>query len=235
MDTRYRYGHRPGRRRRTRVLIVLLVSLLILGVGGGIIGYDLYKNRNKPVPGTSRTIVQSLDENIDKLNIDEPTFNMELPGDWKEVGRQNTASEHSITWQASKKREDNRFLKLYIDTIPAAKSINRLLPVAAQGNSLMGSEVSDNCATFTPGGTLNATLAQTLKETPAKYKEIAFICDLPRVIDNEVGTGSTEGVNMVTVKGPVQGAHKYFFLYTDHNIQPNYSILDNAIKSFKAK
>lgn len=235
MDARYRYGHRPGRRRRTRVLIVLAVSLVILGIGGGIIGYDLYKNRNKPVSGAGRTVAQALDENVNKLSIDEPTFTMELPGDWKELERHSSNLTHSITWRSTQKNGDNRLLQLHIDIIPATKSVNRLLPVAAVGNGLTtNGDVSENCASFTKGGSFNTSEAQKQVDTPAKYQTIDFICDLPRVTDNEVGTGSKDGINMVKVKG-AKGEHKYFFVYTDHNIQPDYTILTNAIRSFKAK
>ena len=236
MDAKYRYGHRPGRRRRTRVLIVLSVTLLIAAAIGGVIGYDIYKNRenNTVVEGTTRTVIQSLDDGMDKLSIDEPFFSMELPGDWKEVKRVNNQNENSISWQSTKKQESNRMLTLYVDTIPAKKALNRLLPVTPNGTKLTTGDISDNCALFTQGGTLNATEAQRLPETPAKYKGVDFICNLPRVIDNEVGTGSLEGINSVTLKGS-KGEHKYFFLYTERNIQPNYTIFYNAVRSFTAK
>lgn len=234
MDVRYKYGHRPGRRRRTRVLIVLAVSLLILGSIGSIVVYDLRKSENKPVEGQGRTVVQVSDDASNKMTVEEPTFSMELPGDWKETGRRKDAAEQSISWQATKKGEDNRYLKLYIDTIPANRSINRLLPVTAHGNGLSAGNISENCATFTKGGTLDAGKAEKLPETPAKWEKVDFICNLPRVTDNEVGTGSTEGINTVTVKG-TKGEHKYFFVYTDRNIQANYTILYNAVSSFTAK
>lgn len=234
MDVKYRYGHRPGRRRRTRVLIVMAVSLLILGAVGGIVVLDIRKTKNKPVEGTEHTVVQALDEAINRMNVDEPTFSMELPGDWKETTRHKDANEQSISWQATKKGEDNRYMKLYIDTIPATRAINRLLPVTAQGNTLSLGNMSENCATFTQGGTLDAGRAQTLKETPAKWEKVDFICNLPRVTDNEIGIGSTEGVNTVKLKGS-KGEHKYFLVYTDRNIQPNYNILYNAVSSFTAK
>lgn len=234
MDVRYRYGHRPGRRRRTRVLIVMVVSLLIIGGVGSFIAYDLKKSENKPVEGQGRTVAQALDENINVKNIEEPAFSMELPGDWKETGRRKDATEQSITWQATKKGEDNRTLKLYIDTIPTSRAINRLLPVTAQGNTLSVGNVSDNCATFTKGGTLDAGRAEKLPDTPAKWEKVDFICSLSRVTDNEIGTGSTEGINTVTVKG-AKGEHKYFFVYTDRNIQANNMIFYNAVSSFTAK
>lgn len=236
MDVKYRYGHRPGRRRRTRVMIMLAVSFLILAIVGGVIALDLYKHRPKPVAGTSQTIVQALDESSQNFSVDEPTFTMELPSDWTLASRQNDQYEHSVTWQATKKHEDNRTLKVYVDLMPVQKSINNLLPIAVEGNQLQPGDVSDNCATFTqgvkpvPGDTSTRPV-----DTPAKWGGVDFICDLPRTIDREVGSGSVGAINTTVVTGPSKGTHKYFFLYVDHNIQPNDAIFINAIRSFRAK
>jgi hypothetical protein len=233
MDAKYRYGHRPGRRRRTRVLIVMAVSLLILGIIRGIIGYDLYKHRAKSVTGINQTIIQSFDENANKLIIDEPTYTMELPSDWKQIDKQTANAEHSITWRATKANQDNRYLKLYVDSIPS-KSVNKLLPLTSQGARISFGDLSDNCATFTKTNAQDTDRTQA-GEVSAKWEKIDFICDLPRPTDNEVGTGSLEGLNTITVSGSKAGAHKYFFVYTDRNIQPDYSIFYNALTSFKAK
>ena len=236
MDTRYRYGHRPGRRRRTRIIIIFVVTFLIVGIIGGLVFLDLRKNQSKEVAGESHTVVQALDDNTNRLSINQPTYTMELPSDWKQIDHQDTRYEHSTTWQASKTREDNRYLKVYIDIIPAKQSVNRLVPLSlnATKDGLSIGDVSPACHTFTQGSSQNAGTAQSLLDAPAKYQNIDFICDRARITDNEVGTGSTEGVNTITVKGP-SGTHKYFFLFTDHNIQPNYSIFYDALKSFKAK
>ena len=236
MEVKYKYGRRPGRRRRTRVAIVLLISLSIVGAIGTLVYMDIKKsNKDTAVTGTGRTVAQSVDSNQDVVRVDEPTFTMELPGTWKQVARKTTQTENSITWQGSKKGEDNRKLTLYIDVIPATLAINKLLPVTANGENLDYGDVSDNCATFTQKGTLDAGRAVNNRDSPAKYKEIDFICDLAQVVQNKTGTGSTDGVNMIYVTGPTKGKHKYFFLFDDQNIQPNQAILNNAIKSFKAK
>ncbi len=235
MKDKYRYGHRPGRRRRTRVLIVVVISVLILGTVGGLIGYDLYKNRKTaPVESTGRTVIQALDDSVNKLTINESLYKLELPSDWKEVARKNDTSKNSVTWRATKKNGDNRTLELFVDKIPTTQAINRLVPVTTSGSKLNHGDVSDNCESFTKGGTANVSQAVKQPETLAKYQAIDFMCDLPQPTQNKVGTGSAEGINTVTVKGSM-GAHKYFFLYTDHNIQPDYSIFYNIIKSFEAK
>ncbi len=236
MEVKYKYGRRPGRRRRTRIAIVLLISFAIIGGIATLVYMDITKNtKDTAVTGPGRTVAQSIDSNQDVLRIDEPTFTMELPGTWKQVGRTVTVTENSITWQGAKKGEDNRKLTLYVDVIPATLAVNKLLPVSASDNSLTVGDVSDNCATFTQKGTLDAGKAVANRDSVAKYKQIDFICDLAQVVQNKTGTGSIDGINVVNVTGPAKGKHKYFFLFNDQNIQPNLSILTNALKSFKAK
>lgn len=236
MEVKYKYGRRPGRRRRTRVAIVLLISIVIIAGVGSLIYLDIKKNNKQAyIEGQGRTVVQSIDASQGVLRVDEPTFTMELPGVWKEIGRKTTALEQSITWQGTKKGEDNRKLTLYVDVIPASLAVNSLLPVTALGNGIDYGDVSDNCATFTQKGTLDTGLAVNNRDSPAKYKQVNFICDLAQVTQNKTGTGSVDGINVVNVTGIAKGKHRYFFLFNDQNIQPNLSILTNALKSFKAK
>jgi hypothetical protein len=235
MSVKYRYDHRSAKQRRRRIIGVLIGSVLIVALIVGALIWGLGRNSDSSSSGNGNTVAQVLNEGIKRLTVDESAFSFDLPGDWKEISRKNTSTEHSITWQATKKNEDNRSLTLYIDTIPTTKAVNRLVPVMAQNNTLSVGDTSDNCSTFTGGGSLNAQQAVNLKPAPAKWQKVDFICDLPRPIDNEVGTGSTDGINTVKVTGPSKGTHQYFFLFTDHNIQPNYSIFLDALRSFKAK
>src|SRR5690606_31775928 len=124
---------------------------------------------------------------------------------------------------------------IYVDIIPTNYAVNRVMPVAARGANIVPNDISNNCSTFTKGGIAEAGQAQFLADENAKWQGEDFLCDLAQVTDNEIGTSSAEGINTVTVTGPKAGKHKYFFLYVDHNIQPNYNIFTNAIRSFKAK
>lgn len=233
MEAKYKFGHRPARRRRTRFLIVVLISTLILAVVGGVLWLDLRNNTDDTeVQGTSRQVAQLLDEESGVIKIDEPTFTMELPNDWKEIARSSDSNERSITWQSTKKNENNRKLQMYIDAIPKSRSITRLLPLSARGNSFVVGEASTTCSTFTKIG--DGTGRQDL-DTSAKYQNIGFICALGRSIDNETGTGSVEGLNTISVTGPSKGKHSYFFVFSDRNIQPNINMFYDALKSFKAK
>lgn len=234
MSVHYRYDHHPVKTSRFRLAGIILGGLILVGVVVGLMVFDITRNKSQPASSQS-TVQQLLTENSQHMTVDEPLFTFQLPGDWKEIGRKKTPTENSITWQATKKNEENRYLTLHIDIIPATKPINRVLPVTTQGSNLMVGDVSDKCENFTVGGTQNAQEAQKLKPAPAKLRDVNFICNLPGIVDNEVGSGSPEGINTVTVTGTTGGAHKYFFVYTDRNIQPNYGIFVSALESFTAK
>lgn len=228
----YRYGKKRREKKRWRWAILALILVLLLI--GGLIGYDVYKGRSTPQSGAAKTSELAV-KGGPKIKINEPTFTLELPADWKETNRIDGEYEYSITWQATKAKADNRFMTIYIDKIPLKKSFNRLLPLAAVGSSLRHGSVSDNCAGYTEGGSQDANSALKAKDTLAKWEEVTFMCDLPKVFDNVVGTSSLEGVNIVSVTGKDAGKHKYFFLYTDHNTRPDYEIFTIIIESFKAK
>lgn len=211
------------------------ISLAIVGFIAGFVILDIRKIEPESVEGTSRIVKQAEDSSPQVLRVDEPTYTLELPSDWKEVKRVNNSQENSITWESTQRNEDSRFLTVHVDKLPLTKPVNRLMPVEANSNMLIPGDMSANCSTFTQGGTMNAIEAQRLKETPAKWQGIDFICNLPQVVNNEIGTGSKDGVNAVVVEGATKGKHTYFFLFTDHSVQPNYSIFREIIRSFKAK
>lgn len=233
MEAKYKFGHRPGRRRRTRISIVVFVTTIIVGAVLGLIWLDLKStNDSKEVEGSASEVGQLLDDTTDVVWVDEPTFTMELPSDWKEVARENSVNERSITWQSTKPREDNRTLQVFVDLIPEKMAVTRLLPLTVRGEGFTVGEASSSCSTFTKLG--DGTGRQDL-DAPAKYQNVSFICALGRSIDNVTGTGSSEGINTISVKGPSAGKHRYFFVYADRNIQPNIAIFYDALKSFRAK
>jgi hypothetical protein len=232
---KYRYNRAP-RRHHVRRLVFLVVALIIFGAIIGVVAWDLKKHSgNSSVTGKEREVSQIEAESVKQLQVNEPFFSMELPGDWKEMRRYKSANENSIEWHATTKGEDNRYLTVYIDTIPLKKAVNRLLPVKAEDNTLSYGELSDNCASFTGLKSPELNRANLQVETPAKWQNVDFICNLPQAVQNVTGTGSVGSQNSVTVVGPLQGSHKYFFLYDDKNIQPKSSILADAIRSFRAK
>ena len=231
----YRYDRSVKPHHYKFIVIIIVAIIIILGIVAAVY-FDMKNSGSKTVKGPGNTVGQVLGNSIDRLIVDEDLFTMELPGHWKELSRTKTVNENSIKWIATKPGDDNRSLTLYIDLVPPNRTaINRLLPVKAEGQKLIYGEISENCASYTGGGTFDNSKAIHKEETPAKWQGVDFICNLPRVVDNETGTGSTDGLNTVFVTGPKGGRHRYFFVYTDRNVQPKGGVLLDAIDSFRAK
>lgn len=232
----YQYGHRSAKHRHV-VAAVILVCIVIFVPLAYFVYKDVQNNGDAQVEGTAQVVGQVVgDSDREKLKVDEQTYTMTLPGDWKNVARIDSTNEHSVSWQSTKKKEDARWLKVYVDSIPSAKAVNRLMPVTVHGTALSAGDVSDNCISFTGSGTIDARNSSQQQPTAAKWQGVAFICNLPNFVDNEVGVGTIGSpTNQVTVVGTSQGSHTYFFLYTDRTIQPNYTILSDALDSFHAK
>lgn len=229
---RYKYRADTGLKTKSKgkIFVVIFISLLIFAALGAVIYWDLRRSESEVVSGVSVSVPQEEDLlDVQRKKIDEPYFSFELPPDWKEVNRHSSEHENFIEWQASKKNADNRWLKLYVDLIPPDIAVNRLLPIDVSENRLSYRQISDNCKNFTRAE------EDSNVPKPSRWHEVDFICDLPAYVQNKVGTGTEGSLNSIKITGPKKGTHRYFFLYTDHNIQPDYSILYDVIESFEAK
>lgn len=232
---KYQYGHKPGRRRPRKALAVLAFSVMLIGLVGTVVYLDLRKHVTPTIEGESRVVSQVSNDNAMVNEIDEPLFYLEMPSDWKETARNDNSLYTSISWQATLKGKENRYLTLYVDRLPTDRPVNRLVALRPQGNTLGFSDVSDNCVNFTVGGTADNRTVAASKPALTKWNKVDFMCNLPGFSDNEVGTGSEGSLNSVSVTGPTKGEHKYFFLYTDRNFQPDYNIFYGVLRSFRAK
>jgi hypothetical protein len=225
----YRAGQRRKQRSR-RLLASVLIALLVLGGLGAVLQWDTRRNATQEVAGVSRTVEQEEDVILStKLMVDEPLFTLQLPSTWKEVERRSDHHEQSITWQATIKGKDNRWFKVYYDAIPSGLDFNKLLPVDPIANGLQYRQLSENCKNFT---TARSGANQPLR---SRWDNVEFICDLASFNDNRIGTGTAGRINGTKITGPRQGEHTYLFAYIDRNIQPDYSIFYDALKSFQAK
>lgn len=235
MSAKQTYHHRQSHhRRRRRFIKIVLITLLLLLVFGAAIAYDLWKNQSEETSGGSISVIQSFGGE-ETLLVDEPTFSLQLPSDWQETQRLETSQIKYVTWQATKQKEDNRWLTIYIDKLPKQQNLNRVVAVQPSGDRLSVGSVSSQCQSFTLGGTLDAGEAPGLRPKLTKWENVEFYCNLPRPHENEIGISSPDQIQAVTVNGENQGQHTYFFMYTDHNIHPNYQIFLNALASFHAK
>jgi hypothetical protein len=232
MSRKYRIGY-ASRHRARKLFVVVCVSLLVCAGIGGFLFWDMSQSGpSGHVEGASQSVEQVADVGSGPtLNVNEPFFAMQVPANWKEVERRNVPTDRSITWAPrANKTAVGHSLKVYIDTTPKDFAINKLLPLDASTNMLTYRQMSDNCKSFTTPGSKTSNLPQ-----PSKWQGIDFMCDLPSFAQNKVGTGTAGAVNATAVTGPTKGTHRYFFVYTDHNYQPDYQLFYNVLKSFQAK
>lgn len=232
----YKQG-RPIRRHNFKMLLAILI--IVLAVVAGIYFLFIAQNNNKMVVISKSSIVTTTAKSSPSITIDEPLFTLQLPGQWRETARNSQPGYQSIQWNWVAKDAPGRWVRIYIDTIPANFALNYLQPVTANNNGLDLGQMSDNCVTFTQGATpstnRDVSVPQSQEALPARWQGVSFLCDNSHVSHQVVGTGSTDGGNAVTTSGPVHGAHKFFLVYADDSYHPDYSIFMNVLESFKAK
>jgi hypothetical protein len=161
-------------------------------------------------------------------------FKITLPSTWADLGRKNPFSNQVYyEFQNTEKNYDNRWLRVYVDVFPQDFAITRLLPIMVVNNRFVpDSNWSEECKTFT-GAPLSGN-GQASGSWLAKWKGISFYCDMNTLL-NYLGTASVDEGYGVSLVGNNGQHHKYFFVYIDHNVRPDYSILTNAVRSFEAK
>lgn len=160
-------------------------------------------------------------------------FKISLPTTWEPNGKKNPYSNQVYyEFQNKLKDYDNRWLRVYVDIFPADFAINKLLPISVNENRITPGVLSDDCSTFT-GAPLPGSGKPAASTWSAKWQGVAFTCDMA-VNQNYSGTASAEEGYGVTISGAKSGKHKYFFVYIDHNVRPDYNIFSDAVKSFQA-
>lgn len=219
----YQHGKRTARPKNPKVL--LNVSF-VLGIALVIIAAILHKDLSTDTKErtTVPIITEVSQQKGDVIEINEPLFTMQLPADWKQTNRVSEHYANFYEWHSTEPGGDDRRLLLHIDIMPPSYKVVRLLPLLINGNRLNHGNISDDCANFVTrsGQDSNAPVE-------AKWENVTFICD-PIEANQTVGTGTAEhGI------GARIGNHKYFFYYEDHNIRPDDTILQNAIRSFQAR
>jgi hypothetical protein len=161
-------------------------------------------------------------------------FKITLPSTWADLGRKNPFSNQVYyEYQNLEKDYDNRWLRVYVDVYPTDFAITRLLAVKVVNNRLVAnSNWSEECKSFT--GAPITQSGQSGGNWIAKWEGVSFYCDMNTLL-NYLGTGSVDegyGVTLVNNNGT---KHKYFFVYIDHNVRPDYNILKNAVSSFEVR
>jgi hypothetical protein len=220
-------------KRLKRRLIIAAILAALLAAGGYYL-YQEFKRQTQPViknaSGSSRE--QEI-PNSETQRFDYETFAFAAPLDWKLI-KHETAPYNLYSYRSSLKNADNRYLDIYIDKIPETMAVNKAITVRPQGKQLAHGLVSENCTTLAAAPAKSASGAKPLSYT-AKWDGAEFNCDNDNVMRNVVGTSAPGSVNKVTLAGPTTGSHTVFFVYTDHNATPDYSIIYNILSSFTVK
>jgi hypothetical protein len=231
----------PAKTKRPKKLYIietLAIFILVAGVVSVIYWFAVGKSGSAAVlVNDTKPRITQVKASDTTTDIDEATFTLGLPGRWKEMDRDIDTHYHSITWSNISRGGVGRWLRVYIDTIPADYASNYVVPVTAAGNSMAVSQQSDNCVTFTPGANKDTTRDRATGPAtlPSSWQGVKFICDNSHVSHQLVVTSSKDGVNTVAITGPAKGTHKYFFVYNDDAYNPDYNIFADSLSSFKAK
>ena len=228
------YRHNVRVKRQRQVILVVLVLVVSMATSLFIFVFFLIRhdtNKENPSTATSPVPAGTVGTPQQKLKVDEKWFSFELPSDWKPV-TSNVRPYTYWQWRSTVKNADDKTLTVYVDGAPPNYPINQLLPLMKNESGFLLGNLSDNCNEFTADVKAALDAHQT---RPSRWQGIDFICDVPNFVNQAIGTGSSDGVNKITMNGATSGKHDYFFVYVDHNIHPNSSIFTNALDSFRVK
>lgn len=225
----YRLNDQSSKYRHRRSIVwfwVIVVLLIFVGIGGFWTHKILVANHT--VIDQSTAVTTHVSYSSATKTYTEPDFSIQLPLSWtpmKEVSSEYT----SFTWQNIDSNSDGQQLTIYEDTIPVNVAVNHVLVVQAADTQIeLDGTVSANCATFT-----NTPAMANSTAAAAEWNGVSFWCDKVNTERDVVGTSSTDGINSVVLKNTVTGVtHKFFFMYTDDSINPDYSVLYDTLESF---
>lgn len=221
-------------RSRKKLFFEFALALAILfSIVAVALWFFIFRNNSESSASFSRVggTVAVVEAATKEFTVDE--FTIELPEGWELLGKQNPFYDQVYyEFQSKIKDYENRWLRVYVDVIPDDYIINKLLPIVVQGNKVDPGTISGDCKTFkgAPKPGSGQTTYQTWKAT---WEDITFICDMVSA-QNKIGTATAVDGYAVPINGPTKGLHKYFFVYIDHNIRPDTSIMVNALESFEA-
>lgn len=217
----YRLGRgvRKSRKRHIRRLVFMIV-LAVIGFGLWRLHIFMQDTNDQPITPQAITREYTPSQTSAVKTFDTPVFHMQLPSDW-------AFKEHKLTpyntyvYQATAKSEDNRWLEIYVDGAPPTLAFNRVRPITIKGDILTPYDlISDNC--YESAGN---------KPVPQQsYASVRFQCDIANYSRNVVGVGVVNQGTTLHI-----GGHTFVIVYTDHNVRPNYQILDDMLKSFSVK
>ncbi len=231
----YRLGKR--RRRSKKPLIIGGIAIFGLLVAAGIYLFVSSASKSTKITNGSAVVRYVSASSSQKSHFEEGNFAIDLPPAWKLVSHQvPPASQYNLyTFQGTTAAESSRLITIYQDLIPTDLAVNREVSVQPQGDGMSHGTVSDNCVNFASDSARNTPQAITQHVAQLRWDGVDFLCDLGNYNRNVTGTSAQGTVNKITLTGTQSGAHSFFIVYTDNNINPDYTVLYNLLDSFKVK
>lgn len=229
----YRIGKHHHTRFKRAVWTIIALSI-VLGIGAGVyFAYKIFTTTETTATLPAAVVHEFAPPATADRLFDEEHFAIRLPEDWQLKSSGNTGRYNIYSFQATQKHKDNRWLEVYVDRVPTNMSFNRLLPVYIHENRfVVASSVSDNCMDLTEQKATNSAAEETVQ---LKWQGVSFTCDITNNLRNVVGVGSSENGQNLPLVSSSGVKHVFYFVYIDHNISPDYQILERAIESFEPK
>lgn len=225
-----RHWEEPLSHKIRHTILTVAITLVVVGGGAGAYLFFTQDTQSSIVASPKATTVKSVAvPNDTHAAFTEANFSFTLPQDWKKTGEVTTGPYHKYSYQATLKNNDNRYLDIYQDSLPLNMPVNLEVAVRSEGDHLSHGMVSDNCTNFTTKESPHALTAQ------AKWDGVDFICDMDNTGENIVGTSAPGSINKVELTNVGFTKHSFFFVYTDHNYNPDYNIFYSMLDSFTVK
>lgn len=220
-------------RSRKKLFLTFVITLsLFFGLMFAAVWYFILRDTDSNAANFSRTggTIAVVELSTEVFTTDE--YKVTLPSGWKYLGKENPKSDEEYYYYQSQIEEyTNRWLKVYVDVYPQDYQLTRLMPITVTDGKIDPGLVSNDCKTF-DGAPKQGSQASKQPWT-AIWEGISFNCNMTNV-QNHIGTATAKDGYGVPIAGDKSGTHKYFFVYIDHNIRPDYSIFSNALESFVA-
>ena len=232
----YKHGKPVYHLSRKPLFIITAIVFIIVGT---LLYLFVLRDSKNSLTNNNRPLVSHVKASPTSTDISEAIFSVSLPGQWKQTQKNWDNRYVSWQWTSQDKKASARWFEVYQDTIPTDMPVNYLLPVTSLGNNLELGTISDNCVNFTPGASPTSdrpTYTPLAKASLlSKWQQVNFLCDNANVSHQVVGVGSKEGINSVTLSGPLKGSHKFFLVYSDSNFIPDFSIFSTILATFQVK
>lgn len=228
----YTANKRPKKYRLFLKFVLFLLPFFLVAIG--IIWFVFFRNNSDVRSDFIKEGGQVIVAKPATIDLSNEYFKITLQSAWVANGKKNPFSDQVYyEFQNKAKGEDNRFLRVYVDVFPKDFALNRLQPISVVDNKIvLTANISDECDTFT-GAPVDKKDNKVLSDIwMAKWQGIDFVCSMTNPL-NYAGTASIDEGLGTTFVNSNKVKHKYFFLYIDHNVRPDFQIFTDALKSFE--